>query len=40
MNNVKHLLRIKENNNGKYNENGIYQLQCADCPQKYVGQRG
>jgi hypothetical protein len=34
-NNIKHLLRIKENDNGKYN-----QLQCADCPWKYVGQTG
>jgi hypothetical protein len=39
-NNIKRLLRIKENNTGKYNQSGIYQLQCSDCPQKYVGQTG
>jgi hypothetical protein len=31
-NNIKHLVRTKENNNG------IYHLQCADCSRKYVGQ--
>jgi hypothetical protein len=39
-NNIKHLLRAKESNNGKYNLSGVYQLQCADCPQKDVGQTG
>jgi hypothetical protein len=39
-NNIKHLLRIKENNNRKYNLSGVYQLQCADCPRKYIGQTG
>jgi ribosomal protein L35 len=34
-NNVKHLLRTKENNNGKCNLSGVCQLQCADCPRKY-----
>jgi hypothetical protein len=33
------LLRTKENNSGKYNVSGVYQLQCADYPQKYAGQR-
>jgi hypothetical protein len=37
-NNIKHLLKIKKENNEKYNQNGIYQLQCTDCPGKYVGQ--
>jgi hypothetical protein len=39
-NNIEHLLRIKENNNRKYNQSGVYQLQCADCPQKSVRQMG
>jgi hypothetical protein len=30
-NSIKHLLRIKENK-GKYNQSGVYQLQCTDCP--------
>jgi hypothetical protein len=38
--NIKHLLRTKQDNNGKYNLSGVYQLQSADCPQKYVGQTG
>jgi hypothetical protein len=36
---MKHLLRINENDK-KYNQSGVYQLQCANCPQKYVGQTG
>jgi hypothetical protein len=39
-NNMKHLLRTKENNNDKYNLSGVYQLQFADCPRKYVRQTG
>jgi predicted GIY-YIG superfamily endonuclease len=38
-NNIKHLLRIKENK-GKCYQSGVYQLQCADCPKKYIGQTG
>jgi hypothetical protein len=38
--NIKHLLRINENRNDKYNLSGVYQLQCADCPLKYIGQTG
>jgi hypothetical protein len=38
-NNIKHLLRIKENKE-KYNQSGIYQLQSENCPMKYVGQTG
>jgi hypothetical protein len=38
-NNIKHLLRIKENK-GKYNQSGVYQLQSRDCPKKYIGQTG
>jgi hypothetical protein len=34
------LLNTKENNNGKYNLSGVYQLQRADCSQKYMGQTG
>jgi hypothetical protein len=34
------LLRINENRNDKYNLSGVYQLQCADCPLKYIGQTG
>jgi hypothetical protein len=40
-NNIKHLLRIKENhNNDKYNLSCVYQLRCGNCPQKYIGQTG
>jgi hypothetical protein len=39
-NKIKHLLRIKENHNNKYNQSGIYQWQCGNCPQKYTGQTG
>jgi hypothetical protein len=24
----------------KYNESGIYQMKCLDCPIKYIGQTG
>lgn len=34
------MLRTKENNTGKYNLSRVYQLQCADCPQKYIRQMG
>jgi hypothetical protein len=37
-NNIKHLLRKNENRNERYNLSGVYQLQCADCPLKYIGQ--
>jgi hypothetical protein len=37
-NNIKHLLRINENRNDKYNLSGVYQLQCAECPLKFIGQ--
>jgi hypothetical protein len=30
-------LRIKEKK-GKYNQSGVYQLQCTDCSKKYIGQ--
>jgi predicted GIY-YIG superfamily endonuclease len=28
---------MKENK-GIYNQSGVYQLQCTDCPKKYIGQ--
>jgi hypothetical protein len=31
---------MKNNSYDKYNLSGIYQLQYADCPLKYVGQTG
>jgi hypothetical protein len=34
------LLRINENRNEKFNLSGVYQLQCAECPLKYIGQTG
>jgi hypothetical protein len=37
-NNIKLLLQIKDNKEDLYNLSGVYQLQCADCPLRYVGQ--
>jgi hypothetical protein len=31
---------MENNSYDKYNLSGIYHLQCADCPLKYVGQTG
>jgi hypothetical protein len=36
--NMEHLLSINENRNDKYNFSGVYRLQCADYPLKYIGQ--
>lgn len=39
-NNIRHLLKIKDDKNDLYNLSGVYQLQCSNCPLKYVGQTG
>jgi hypothetical protein len=39
-NNIKRLLKTNENKNDKYNLSGVYELHCADCPLKYIGQTG
>jgi hypothetical protein len=39
-NNIKHLLKINDDKEDLYNLSGVYQLQCADCPLKYIGQTG
>ncbi|PNF38897.1 hypothetical protein B7P43_G08228 [Cryptotermes secundus] len=39
-NNIKHLLKINDDKNDMYNLSGVYQLQCSDCPLKYIGQTG
>jgi hypothetical protein len=40
--NIKHHLEIKRNatKNDKYNLSGVYELQCTECPRKYIGQTG
>jgi hypothetical protein len=37
-NNIKHNLRTKRSE--KYNLSGVYELQCTECPRKYIGQTG
>jgi hypothetical protein len=41
-NNIKHHLEIKRNatKNDKYNLSGVYELQCTECPRKYIGKMG
>jgi hypothetical protein len=38
-NTLKHLLTSGHNVN-KYEQGGIYRLDCQTCPSKYVGQTG
>jgi hypothetical protein len=33
-------LRPRDNKEDIYNLNGVYQLKCANCPLRYVGQTG
>jgi hypothetical protein len=37
---INHHLRAKRSTTDKYNLSGVYQLQCTECPRKYIGQRG
>lgn len=37
-NTIKQYLRTKRNTTDKYKLSGVYQLQCGECPHKYVGQ--
>jgi hypothetical protein len=39
-NTIKHRLKPKGTSKDTYNQNGIYQLQCSQCPLKYIGQTG
>jgi ribosomal protein L35 len=39
-NNIKNHLRIKRRTTNKYNLSGVYQVHCAECPCKYIGQTG
>jgi hypothetical protein len=39
-NNIKHHLRTKRSTTEKYNLSGTYELQCTECPRKYIGQTG
>jgi hypothetical protein len=40
VNTIQHHLRAKEATGDTYNQSGIYQLQCNECPLKYIGQTG
>ena len=33
-------MKIKDDKNDLYNLSGVYQLQCSNCPLKYIGQTG
>jgi hypothetical protein len=37
---ISNLLRHKHDNKDKYDNSGIYQLECTDCGKQYVGQTG
>jgi hypothetical protein len=39
-NNINHHLRTKRRITDKYNLSGVYELQCTECPRKYIGQTG
>jgi hypothetical protein len=39
-NNIKHHLRVKKNTTDRFNLNGLYLLQCKECPSRYIGQTG
>jgi hypothetical protein len=37
---IGNLLRQKQDQNDKFDNSGIYQLECTDCGKQYVGQTG
>jgi hypothetical protein len=37
---ISNLLRQKQDHNDKYDNSGIYQLECTDCGKQYIGQTG
>jgi hypothetical protein len=39
-NTIQNHLKPKEKTIDAYNQSGVYQLKCNDCPLKYVGQTG
>jgi hypothetical protein len=39
-NTIKHLLKPRYEKADIYNQSGVYQLQCGECPLKYIGQTG
>jgi hypothetical protein len=39
-NNIKHHLRIKRSTTEYYNLSGVYELQCTECPHKYIRKTG
>jgi hypothetical protein len=34
------MYREKKDNNNNNNNSGIYQVNCLECPKKYIGQTG
>jgi hypothetical protein len=39
-NTIKHHLKPRRETRDMYNQSGVYQLQCGQCPFKYTGQAG
>jgi hypothetical protein len=35
---MKHHLIVKKNTTDRFNLSGVYQLQCKECPSRYIGQ--
>jgi hypothetical protein len=39
-NTIKHHIKIRTETQDIYSQSGVYQLQCGECPLKYIGQTG
>jgi hypothetical protein len=40
INTIKHLLKSRGDKGDMYSQSSIYQVQCNECPLKYIGQLG